>query len=86
MSKVEDTILAIGFENVLLFDNPSYENAFVGISSDNRSVYNYDSMIECLMEEDGMDYEEAADFISYNTIRACDYVENAPIIYYPVEV
>ena len=40
MSKVEDTILAIGFENVLLFDNPSYENAFVGISSDNRSVYN----------------------------------------------
>lgn len=86
MSKVEYTILAIGFENVLLFDNPSYENAFVGVSSDNRAVYDYDRMIECLMEEDGMNYEDAADFISYNTIRSCDYTENSPIIYYPVEV
>lgn len=86
MSKVEDTILSIGFEGVVLFNNPSYEDAFVGISSDNRAVYNYDSMIECLMKEDGMDYEDAADFISYNTIRACDYIDNSPIIYYPVEV
>ena len=86
MSKVADAILEIGYEGIVLFNNPSYEDAFVGISSDNRAVYDYDRMIECLMEEDGMNYEDAADFISYNTIRSCDYTENSPIIYYPVEV
>ena len=32
------------------------------------------------MDEDGMTYEDAVDFIEYNTVRACAYIENAPII------
>ena len=83
---VKDTILDYGFDDVVVFENPSYENAFIGVSTNNRAVYNYDKMVESLMEEDHMSYEEAADFISYNTIRSCDYIENAPIIVYPMEV
>lgn len=42
-------------------------------------------MIEHLMQEDDMDYEEAVDFISYNTIRSLPYAgEGAPIIMYGI--
>ena len=43
-------------------------------------------MIEHLMETDGMEYEEAMEFIDYNTVRACPYMgEQAPIILYRIE-
>lgn len=38
------------------------------------------------MNEDGMDYDEAAEFIDYNTVRACPYMgERAPIILKSIE-
>ena len=38
------------------------------------------------METDGMEYEEAMEFIDYNTVRACTYMgEQAPIILYRIE-
>jgi hypothetical protein len=74
-----------GGEDVVIFENPSYDEAFLGVSDDNRAVYSYDRMVECLVKEDGMDYEEAADFVSYNSIRACQYTEGAPIVLYEME-
>lgn len=42
-------------------------------------------MIEHLIQEDDMSYEEAIDFISYNTIRSLPYAgEGAPIIMYSI--
>lgn len=67
-------------EDTLLFENPGYETAFLGLDEKGRAVYNYNKMVEFLMEEDDMSYEEAVEFIEYNTIRACDYIENAPLI------
>ena len=73
----------LGYEEALVFDNPSFVDAFVGMSSDGRAVYSYDKMIECLIAEDGMDYLEAMEFINYNTIRALPYMgEKAPIVVY----
>lgn len=43
-------------------------------------MYDYDLMIEHLVETDGMDNDEAIEFIDYNTIRSLPYYENAPII------
>ena len=69
---------------VVIFENPSYKTALVGVWEDNdcvcHAVYDYDKMVECLMEEDGMTDEDAMDFISYNTIRALPYIPKAPII------
>lgn len=42
-------------------------------------------MVECLMEEDGMEYEDAVEFIEYNTIRALPYIPEHPIIMYHLE-
>ena len=60
-----------------------YDAAIVGVSSDDRVIYDYDEMIACLMIEDDMTMEEAMDFIDYNTLRAIPYAgENAPIVMY----
>ncbi len=82
---VRELIENYDYEDVIIFSNPSYASAFVGISEDNRAIYDYDKMIEFLVNEDGMTDIEAADFIGYNTIRSLPYVENAPIIMYSLE-
>ena len=68
-------------EDAIVFDNMSYDGSIVGVTTDGRVVYNYDKMVEELMEDEQCSYEEAADWIDYNTIRALPYAgENGPII------
>lgn len=69
-----------GFENIIMFDNPSYDDALIGITKDNRAVYDYDKMIEWLVTKENMDYEEAADFICWND--SFYYGEGYPLIIY----
>lgn len=83
--KNKDILMDQGFENFLIFENPDYDSAIIGITENNQVVYDYEKMIEHLMQEDDMDYEEAVDFISYNTIRSLPYAgEGAPIIMYSI--
>ena len=83
--KNKDILMDQGFENFLIFENPDYDSAIIGITENNQVVYNYEKMIEHLMQEDDMDYEEAVDFISYNTIRSLPYAgAGAPIIMYSI--
>ena len=43
-------------------------------------------MIEYLIENDGMSYEEAVEFIEYNTLRSIPYAgDKAPIILNRIE-
>jgi len=67
-----------GYEDVIIYDNPSYDDALIGITNDNRAVYDYDKMIEWLIEKEGMDYDESADFISWN--NSFYYGEGYPLI------
>ena len=81
MNKDKQKLLAdMGYEDTVVFVNPSYETAIVGVSYDDRAIYDLDLMIDYLVENDGMTEEEALEFIDYNTVRACDYMEGAPII------
>ena len=83
--KNKDSLMDQGFENFIIFENPDYDSAIIGITENNQVVYDYEKMIEHLMQEDDMDYEEAVDFISYNTIRSLPYAgEGAPIIMYSI--
>lgn len=66
---------------MIVFDNPSYETAIVGYDiHTNRIIYDYQLMINYLIENEQMSEEEAVEFIDFNTIRSLDYIENAPII------
>lgn len=83
--KNKDILIDFGFENFTVFENPDYDSAIIGITDGNQVVYDYDKMILFLKQEDDMSYEEAADFISYNTIRSLPYVgPGAPIIMYSI--
>lgn len=71
------------YEDVVIFSNPDYASAFMGISEDNRAIYDFDKMVKYLVDRDEMTDIEAIEFIEYNTIRALPYVgEKAPIIMY----
>lgn len=66
--------------------NFSYDTALIGVTHDNRAVYDFNKMIDWLVETEKFTYEEAIEWVEYNTIRALPYFgENAPIIMYPLE-
>lgn len=78
------TLIDLGFEESVVFDNPSFDTAIIGTTEDGRVVYSFEKMVEALMsdEEIPMTAEEAEDFICCNTLRSLPYIENAPIIVY----
>lgn len=81
-----EKLIAAGHEDAIVLENPAYDEAIEGISEDGRVIYDYGRMVECLVAEDGMTEEEAADFIAYNTVRALPYMgPKAPIILYALE-
>lgn len=45
-----------------------------------RVVYDYDLMVKCLMDQDGMTEVDAMDWIDYNTIRSLPYMPCPPVI------
>ena len=73
-----------GYEDVIIFEDPSYDDAFIGVTNDNRAVYDYDKMIEWLVTNEGMDYDSAAYFIQYND--SFYYGEGYPIIVYGIDL
>lgn len=80
MTKREKLVEA-GYEDSIIFDNPSYDSAIIGVTTDGRVVYDYIAMIYDLMVSDSMSYEDALDFIEYNTIRSLLYCgSDAPIV------
>lgn len=74
-------------EDAIIFDGMSFDGSIVGVTTDDRVVYDYDKMVEELMVDEGWSYEEAAEWINYNTIRSLPYAgENAPIIMYALQI
>ena len=59
--KAEEILLDNGYEDVIIFTDFSYDTALIGITSDNRAIYDYDLMVEWLVDNQGMTYEEAND-------------------------
>ena len=80
LEEINDQLVYIG-------DKPEqYKDAIVGLShDDNHIIYSYMKLLQCMIDE-GMTHEEAADWISYNTIRSIPYMgEYAPILMYDLE-
>ena len=75
-----DLIVENGYEGVTIFENPNYDSAIIGMSNEGRVIYDYEKMAEYLMDTDDMTYEEAIEFIEYNTIRAIPYFPNGPTV------
>ena len=48
----EERLLEFGYEDVIIFKDYSYDDALIGISDDDRAVYDYGKMIEWLMKKE----------------------------------
>lgn len=77
---VKSLLEDLGYEDVIVFDDYG-EETLIGVDSNNRAVYDYEKMAEWLMKNWECTYEEAVDWIEYNTIRSLPYVgDDAPIV------
>lgn len=86
LEQIKEYLCDNGHEDAIVFENPDFCEAFVGVTTDGQAVYDFNMMVEQLSREDDMSYEDALEFIEYNTIRALPYLgAMAPVIVYTVE-
>ena len=87
MSERRDLLIELGLEDSIVFENPDFDSAIIGYDAVNhRVIYDFEKMVEHLINKDGMEYEEALEFVEYNTLRAIPYMdENAPIVLHSFE-
>lgn len=79
----EERLLEYGYEDVKYLVNESYDDALIGVSEDGRAIYDFDKMVNWLVDKYGWTDEEAVEWIEHNTLRALPYFgEGAPIIMY----
>ena len=79
----EERLLDNGYEDVVILKNYSCDTALIGVTHDNRAVYDFEQMVSWLMEEEGFTEEEALEWIEYNTIGALPFSEeDKPIVMY----
>lgn len=82
----EERLLENGYVGVVFLTEYSYDDALIGVTEDGRAVYDYEKMIQWLMDTEGWSCEEAMEWIDYNTLRSLPYMgEGAPIIMYPLK-
>ena len=84
LEQLKQLITDLGYEDVRVFDDYDYADAFIGMSDDGRAVYSYDKMVEWLMLKEDWSFEEAVEWIDYNTMRALPYYPDGPIVVYDV--
>ncbi len=81
---IKEKLEGLGYTDILTFEGFSYDTAFIGLSEDNRAIYDYELMIDFLVTN-GMEIEEAIEWIDYSTIRTLSLMgENAPIILHSI--
>lgn len=67
--------------DAVVFSDEEFITALIGYTDDGRAVYDFNEMVNFLVDRDGMDRLDAADYIDYNTVRALPYYgDNSPII------
>lgn len=73
-----ELLCELGLEEAIIFSSPEFDSAIIGYTEDNRIVYDYDLMVKSLILQDGCAWDEAAEFIDYNTLKS--YIFNGPIV------
>lgn len=82
----KERLLYAGYEGVKYLTNYSYDYALIGVTVDGRAVYDYELMVEWLMNEEDCTYNEAVEWIDVNTLKSLPYMgSDAPIIMYRID-
>lgn len=78
--KLEDE----GYESVLVMDG--FDSAFIGMSHDDRAIYDYGKIVVVVMVNDGADYDEASEYVDYNVIQSLPTDGSGPIVLYKLDL
>lgn len=83
-----ELLLEAEYDEVIILENYSYDSALIGVSDDNRAIYDFDKMVKWLIDvENFKDETDAIEWIEYNTIRALPYMgSNSPIIMHSIHI
>lgn len=82
---IKEWLVDQGYENSVVLESPSYRNAVIGISEEGRVIYSARIILQDMIIDEGMKYEDAIDHFSYNLLRSLPYMgEMAPIIQYDI--
>ena len=46
----KELLVEMGYEDAVILENPDYDSAIIGVSESGRVIYDYDKMVEWLME------------------------------------
>lgn len=77
----QEDILELMDEDATYLLPEYYFEAVVGFSSDGALIYDYDLMVELIMINDKMSYEDAVEWIEVNTIPTLPYMgKKRPVI------
>ena len=81
----EERLMEAGYEGIKYLVDEGYDDALIGVSEDGRAIYDFEKMVDWLIEKYNWSDNEAVEWIEYNTIRALPYMgSDAPIIMYPL--
>lgn len=70
-----------GYSNSIIFENPGYLDAIIGISENGRVIYSYQKMVHYLMTQNEMSAEDASKFINIKVLEPLlDTDMNSPIV------
>lgn len=62
-----------------------FAKAIIGVTTDDRLVYSYERITECLMETDEISEEDALEYIDYNIVGSLNpHIEESPIIIHEI--
>ena len=84
---LKEWLVGQGYENSIVLEGPSYRNAIVGINEEGRVIYSARIILQDMVIDEGMEYEDAIDHFNYNLLRSLPYMgEMAPIIQYDISI
>ena len=70
-----------------VFNLPSFDDSIIGLTEDNRVVYDYDLMVQEFSKDANISWADAIEFIEYNTIRSLPHIKEQvrPVIIFHSE-
>ena len=80
MNKLQEILNNYQDEEFIKIDG--FDDAVIGMTTDLKLVYSVGDIVDILIENEKMNFDEAIEFFDYNIERSIPYVENSPILIY----
>lgn len=69
-----DTIIEKCGKDAIVLEPEFLDNAIIGTTTDGRVVYDYYLLADAFVKYDNMSYEDAIEWIEFNTLRSLPYM------------